>query len=450
MLIYAIIFIVTTLLFFVKNRDCLFINPTVLFCFFQLIMFLGSLRYLDLTLNVDYIHVITMLWAQIAVILGATLVDLTKKRRKMLIRKFKDSELLIDYGNKTKALVINSIIVVSIIVSSIYYFAIGYNVFLISLRSFFLEFTIPKNIADLRLATYAGERYFAPGYVNQFKNILFPLMLMYLAIFYINAPNRINKYLLLLYFVLNAIFIFGTGQRGAFVIACLVFFVLVNLSLNKKKRMKMIVLLTIFALFLFILSSLFLGRQIKDISEINFVSLFSLITSRVFGSNQLSSVVGFRYIYELKISWGYDWYKSFEDLLKFQKSDYLSISSRIFSILYGSTRGTAPPSIWGSVWYNFGPFGVFVIPIFLGVVFQMIFYRLVRGRKNLDRLICYSFLIVILGTWIAGSPSRLINNGLATVILLRYLFKKSEKIRFSLRKRVDTYDSKNQYSNASL
>jgi len=70
MLIYAIIFIVTTLLFFVKNRDCLFINPTVLFCFFQLIMFLGSLRYLDLTLNVDYIHVITMLWAQIAVILG--------------------------------------------------------------------------------------------------------------------------------------------------------------------------------------------------------------------------------------------------------------------------------------------------------------------------------------------------------------------------------------------
>src|SRR5690606_35590972 len=63
------------------------------------------------------------------------------------------------------------VLLISATITIIYYVLIGYNVVILMLEGS-LAF---GDYSDLRLASYSGEEYFAPGYVNQFKNVLLPL-----------------------------------------------------------------------------------------------------------------------------------------------------------------------------------------------------------------------------------------------------------------------------------
>src|SRR5699024_10242802 len=93
-------------------------------------------------------------------------------------------------------------------------------------------------------------------------------------------------------------------------------------------------------------------------------SVFSHITSalnqfalRISTANQSSGVIGFRHIYDLgPLNDGSEWAQSLAGILPGQRGS--TLQNEIFEIRYGSDRGTSPPSIWGSIFYNFGPIGV--------------------------------------------------------------------------------------------
>lgn len=436
-------YISVTLAYIFSKRKAFFFSPTLLFMSFQLVIFLGSLQYIDMEIEADRINMVVMLWAQLGVIIGATLVDSTRTGKRSILSAFSNEELIVDSENQTKDFIIIAICFVSIIVSAAYFAAIGYNVFVLSMKSLAFQGTVLQGVADLRLAAYAGDRYFAPGYVNQFKNTLFPLLTAYLLIAYSVGVKKISRAGLITLIILNFTFLAGTGQRGPFVLAVIITFVFINITLERKKRWKFNIVILLVSLCFFLLLSVILGRTVKSVSEINVTSLVSMITSRMFNENQSAAVVGFRLVYNEEPTWGNDWWNVFLGILPMQ-SKYISLDSRIFKIFYGSTRGTSPPSIWGSVWYNFGAVGVLIFPVIFGVAYQRIYYRLVAGKKTLDRLACYAALIVILGYWTAGSPYVLLNKGLIAVILLRFLFKFSDKLRIRIRARKDV-----RYSNAT-
>lgn len=97
------------------------------------------------------------------------------------------------------------------------------------------------------------------------------------------------------------------------------------------------------------------------------------------------------------------------------------LDHQIYAVMYGTDRGTAPVSLWGSAWYNFGWAGITVLPYFLALLYQGVYARFVRKRKTLFRTLIYSGLTVVLGLWAVGGPLTLANTGLLAIILLDLL-----------------------------
>jgi hypothetical protein len=430
MIIAASIYLVSTSAYIFVFRKALLFDPVSWFLFFQAIMFVGSVEYLDLSLRADLVHVYVMVISQVGVILGATYVDLTVIGKNNVVKRFKGAQATSSDYCGTIAAIANFICVVSIIVSSIYYSAIGYNYSVVAIRAL-LSGTLLHNAGELRRFTYTGESYFAPGYVNQFKNILFPLMITYLMIKSRLSDQKQSKVVLFLYIPLSFYFITGTGQRAALIYALVTSIIFINLSFTNKDRRKFTLLLFLLMFSGFMILTVFLGRDFQSFGEIDVFSILASTVSRVFDANQLSSVIGFRYVFDMPHVYGGEWLDDLKLLLP-GKPDHLPIAHLIHGVLYGTTAGTAPLSIWGSIWYNFGMLGVIVLSVGIGTVFRLIFFRMLRAQKTIERMVYYALLISVIGRWNAGGPITLIQTGLGVVILLKLLFWLTKKSRLQL------------------
>ena len=162
------------------------LNPDGLFVQFQLLMCLGTFWLVDPTSEVEFRYASIMLiafasYVVASIVIGITLNEANSKRRE---------RATITLSAPTPGPV--SWLAVSILVSVLYFYFVGYNTFLVGLVSFFSDESEPADLATLRLESYAGSRYLFPGYVNQFKNILLPcLAVVVLHWFYANKlPYR--------------------------------------------------------------------------------------------------------------------------------------------------------------------------------------------------------------------------------------------------------------------
>lgn len=427
----VLLFGFSTSIYLLANRRGFLTNPVVLFLCFQTVMFLGSLKYLDESIEADIVHLCVMVIAQFGIMFGSIVVDLSFGRKKSIVANFNKSELLIDQNTNSVDYLVHLICIVSIIVCVTYYIAIGYNFMIVALRSLIFESSVLSNARELRLLTYSGDRYLAPGYVNQFKNILFPLMCMYLYVKLLYIKNNKYRPYVILYTVLSLLFLAGTGQRGATIYAIITAVILINLTLNDKDRIRHNLVFFVSSFLLFSLLSIFLGREVKDLNQLDFNNLLSLFTGRIFDANQLSSVIGFRYVYNLDTVWGKEWLTDLISLLPGQRTD-LSIANIVHGVLYGTTRGTAPISIWGDVWLNFGLIGIIIIPVLIGVVLESLYYRMITHEKSLERLLCYALVISVTSRWIASSPTFLVREGIIAVLVLRFLFKIAKRTRIGV------------------
>lgn len=184
----------------------------------------------------------------------------------------------------------------------------------------------------------------------------------------------------------------------------------------RRKAFKKTTLITIACIFLFLfsISSYLLGRS----EQFSIADSLSALAVRIFSDNQTSAVVGFRYVYEQPIQFGGEWLTDILGILpgEFKGSD---LANRIHAIIYGSDRGTAPVSLWGSVYHNWGWFGIFVFPPFLAFAYSGVSRAFLgrRDRSTLEVAGC-AFAFYIFAAWIASGPMQLINNGLVACALL--------------------------------
>lgn len=389
-----------------------FISPSIIFVAMQALMFTGILTYTDFSISSDCKLIFIYLLALIMFIAGSELSSRAYPANPKMINVAK-----LDYLSKNQIFIMIAMIIVSILACLYFFLSSGYNVFLMVLRSLGAD---SQNFTSSRIAL---NNVSGVGYIYQFRVIIFPIICAFLIMYKDNKKlNRLGMVLL----PIMLIFILGTGQRGGFVMFVLMVMVAL-LYLYKiyhdKAVVKTILIVGIGAVLLFGLMTIFNGR----VSEGGNVA--EAVMQRIFDDNQQCAVIAFRYIDTQATQWGRDWFLSFKDLLP-GKNTYTQLSYVVFEIMYGSTRGTAPPCIWGSAYYNFGIIGIIIMPFIMGFLYHKVYYKFCSYPMTKLRIFLYAAKFVVLGNWIADTPLVLFNQGFITICIMTFFFGIDRRIKF--------------------
>lgn len=401
-----ILFTILTIISVFFLRKKYIVNPLLFYLIFNWIIGVGCFSFFDLNNTADQTHATIILISPILFLIGHLFAIGNINFEEIYVGFWNKN---IEFLSKKQNNVILALFIVAIIFSLLYYQLIGYNL---------MWLTLTSNVDDfisMRLNAYAGEKYFAPGIFNQFKNTIFPILFIYF--YYINRKKHWIKFYLIGVGSILLYCLLGTGQRTFLITsAVIIFFIL--FALKRGQINKKVLLLGGMAIFiLFTILSFYLKRS----EDVSIISGIEALIYRIFDSNQYASVVGFRYIYSLDTQYGYEWWQSFTGLIPGIKGS--DISNRVFAIIFGGTRGTAPLSVWGSAYHNFGFLGCIVLGFFIGFIYTKIYIRFLYGKFNVLRVCVYGGMFAYLAMWVAGSPAQLLNNGLIGCIFILLILK---------------------------
>lgn len=413
------LYIVVLLYVVVSSHKPFFINPFHIALFFLSNMLLGSMDLFDFTVEADVVNYQCMIFGIFMLVVGNAVGHYFFPTRNLARAWESRHQNTVERGIVYDYLVY-ALIFFSLAVCVLYYVKIGFNLLLLGMLG------QVEDAATMRLETYqttSSGNYYAPGYVNQFKNVLLPILLGYMWFkFYLQKNSSFIQFLILfICTITGVVVILGTGQRAPFVKAYIMVLMFIYTVLkSRKSKFRVVSLNVLFVIIVFGLMSLLIGRS--NVSEdTNFISsTVEALWHRITDANQASGIYGFRYIYEKPIQWGGEWIQAFLGILPSHTGS--TLSSEVAMILWGG-RGTAPVTIWGSIYYNFGFLGALYIPLILGIVHQYFYHRMFTKPKDFYfRTMCYTAFFFILGSWAVGTPMYFVNLGLVAIVVLRYLY----------------------------
>jgi len=318
--------------------------------------------------------------------------------------------------------VVRGLIFISVVVTIAYFYSIGYSALYLSFRS--LTGADPADVASLRLNSYSGAKYFFPGYVNQFKNVILPAMTAVIVTSRLAKTSELKSRRLrfgeIVLVVLAPFALLGTGQRGPFFIFAAVLAVFLYLR-QPRGIARRIWVLGGATVAIGLGATLALQRGGNALAAASgsgkLQGLVTQLSDRFLFSNQESGIAGFRYTSHFAVADGHEWLQGMAGLLPGSRGS--DLSGQIFASIFGGSRGTAPPSLWGSVAYNFGVSGVVLFPILLALILQVINQRSLRKAEyNSLEIMGLAGIFVIFGTWTNGGPIYLMNAGLASYTLI--------------------------------
>lgn len=421
MILIGIIYYAITVPYLIIHFRKNYITPSLIFLLMQLLMLTGIL--MSNTYPVYYLQKLSLMYliAAIFFIFGNKLIDYimgAAKENKQSTLEKNNINLYFSEKNPSKYqyFIIYSLILLSILVCMWFYANAGINIFLES----------AKNFIDGGNEVFSSQRKEfgdipGVGYIYQFRTIILPVLNVFLIL---GVKNKKIKRVGILIAPLTVVFLLGTGQRNAFVFVMLfslVYIMILNkafgIKISKTKGTLVFFLATTFLAILTISN----GRVASDSGNIYTGAIFSLV-DRITGVNSRSALNAFIYIDSQPTVWGYDWLMMLADILP-GKSGYMSVASITYHSLYGTYRGTEPPDIWGSAFYNWSWFGIILFPFFLGLLYQYIHKIFARKLKTKIDVLIYAALCTFLGIWISDSPMVLFNNGVVTIFLMYIMLK---------------------------
>lgn len=395
----------------VSRRFSLY-HPVKVWMLFQVLFYYGTIYVTDFIKDLDLEHL--RLYAAFVIVTYLTALMLPKDKREFKV-EVTDTHIRFVYVS----------FYVSIAMCSIYFTLAGGNLFIQNIRSVVSLGSTLDFVGSRRLEFYAGQNYYAPGFFNMFKNFLLPASFYGILFLHIKGYKRKPKWFIAGALFAYLIFILGTGQRGAFVLSILFGILFCFYFLGKKRTYKIGLYSGVGFFVLFILATYFLGRaKLKSLdSTEDYMLLVEVALERFFVTNQRVGLTNYKYIvnYE-EITWGYDWLMSLEQFLP-GKSTHINLANKVFAWLYGSTRGTSPPSLMVSVYYNFGYIGVVFFPAILLGFMQYLYNVFTKRYRGFLELFLYSFIYFGFATWATSAIDFPIRNGLILFILL-YVVKK--------------------------
>ena len=396
--LYYLIILVFFLYFFNKER----ITPVSIFIVSQGMFFSGLIKYLDFNSNDDIRIALIYLIAIICFVIGALFAThiYPVRRRKV--------EFIEGTFTKNQSLIIKLLIFISILLFVFFCYKTNFSTIKIMFGNILGQ---GLNITETRLASYS-----VPGtpVIYTFRIAILPTIVV--AITKCKNYSKKSKIALCIFMIAFSLI---TGQRGGFVFVMFMWILSFLLPLfyrnsntlsRKTKKNVVLILMLLFGFFFFL--STINGRVSG--------SLFGEVIQRFFDDNQGTAYYSFHYIFNEGTCWGRNYYEEIVNLLV-PGDLYLPFSKIIFSIMYGSTRGTAPPCLWGSVFYNFSWIGILLFGFIYGVFAQYIGYRLYHRKINEMRGVIYSYMFIDVGMLVAGGPLQLFNNGFVSLVILSYI-----------------------------
>jgi oligosaccharide repeat unit polymerase len=397
--------------FFTVIRPTGYLTASALFAYIQVLMAVGTFPMLDESLDADVLYGKIVAYSVIAFMVVSFFASL----RAPFTPRSDPAGTIVDF----KPLVTTwAFTALSILVVVFYFRSVGYSGLLEGLRNTFSGGD--ADVAGLRLDSYAGAKNFFPGFVNQFKNALLPGLVVVILTHRARSGQK-KRFTSALLILIAGFGLLGTGQRGAFVQFLVVALIYVYL-LNGRRFPKKVIRYGLVAFFVFLVATMGLGRSSDTLARDagfgdRLVSATGDFRDRLLTEQQQSGVAGFRYIYNQPIQNGREWMLSLQGLGPGSRGS--DLSNRIFETLYGSPRGTSPPSVWGSVYHNFGNQGVALAPVLLAMLLAG-FTR--RGTSSRPRspleLVGIAGTFTVFGFWAAGDPTFLLNAGLFVYLLM--------------------------------
>ena len=403
---------------FVENSSERFFNLDFIFAIVQGIFTVSGLALLDINVPGNDQYVVILCLPFFIYCFTSFAMRLMSKRavRNQIGKNISTASKVVVVPTRRRVLVVG-LCLLSIAVVSAYYIAVGYNVFFDSMMASLRGDGLVEDVASRRFDTYSQDNYLFPGYVNQFKNILLPATSA-VIIHWMYVRGSKFRFLTSASLVIITVFaLLGTGQRAAFVYAVgvvVVFVFYVSPSLFRRWAP----LGGIAAFSMFLLSTFFLGRDTErlDLAEGAFEQVWvvaSTAMSRFFVVSQETALIAFHYIKDLPIQNGREWLDSFRGILPGYSGSTLSFE--IYEVMFGTDRGTAPPSVWLSVFHNFGWIGIVAVPAVLAVAARLLVNQFNKHQEvNSLEAVGYAGVSVIAGVWSTGSPMFLFNFGAVT------------------------------------
>lgn len=217
----------------------------------------------------------------------------------------------------------------------------------------------------------------------------------------------------------------GTGQRTYLVFAfCATLFgnILYNLGRKKKYKIKMFISSMILFVGFSMMTALY--RQ----TEGDIVQSVMLSIERIVFSQQWAGLEAFRFIYDRPIVWLQEWGDSIMGLLPGHRGSILA--NEIHNYMFQSFRGSAPPTLIGSAYYNGGIALVIATFAFLGFLYSYTYGLFLGGTRSPARCFGYGALFFYLTTFFVGTIKYPFDNGVVAFVLFLFL------IRFRWGKRV--------------
>ena len=387
LIIYSIITVPYFFLYIKRNK----ITPVSTFLLFQMIMFYGicfSEKGVNTSAHkLQFIYCVAILCFIIGVESSKKIVFKNNTSQSCNSTIDISKELFNDTSTSSiQKIIIWSIIALSIFLCGLLFTRNGGNLFVQALNNFINDSNISLSEARKDYTDVNGV-----GYIYQFRVVLLPLLSSFILFF---DKQKHSRLLTIPIYIIMIIFLLGTGQRNAFVYYC--FFILIYVVMMKNdygltliSKPQMIALGVIATLFLIILT---ISNGRVNNSNDPFLGAIKSLIERVFLVNQESAIVGFEYMDSQDTVWGYDWWKMFEQLLP-GKSDYIPVDYISYKIVYGTLRGTNPPCLWGSAWYNFHIIGITVFPFILGILYEKL-HKTTISHMNKDRLYVLIYALI--------------------------------------------------------
>ncbi|GIJ33482.1 O-antigen polymerase [Micromonospora sediminimaris] len=386
------------------------LTPDGLFVVCQLLMLYGTVRLVDIESETELFYAQLMAAAVALYIIASMVTSLAMQHfARQSGTRAVNSDYSVTLVAPTGSILL--VIAVSVVVTVAYFTAVGYSAFFLGLQGQ-LDGT-PADIANLRLDSYAGEKYLFPGFVNQFKNAILPALTLVVAVWSFSRGGLVARAGSAALIVLSAAALLGTGQRGALVVFLTTAIVYAYLH-NRRSLPRAAVLPIVLGLPLVMLATYVLARRDGQ-SESPLRAVTADLIDRFVHDNQASGIAAFNYTSMLPVRNGGEWLEGLLSVLPGHRGS--TLSSEIFYTVYWSTRGTSPPSLWGSIHYNFDTVGLIVLAALFGISLQILTQRSLRRRRyNSLQLVGIAGITVVLGTWIAGGIETPLNVGLVSYL----------------------------------
>lgn len=382
-------------------------NPVFWFLIFQWVMAVGTLYLADLRSESDRLY-LYLFFLTLVCYLAGTLSYWISHNVSAKAAVFWQQPLRDDGFSQRLSVAI--VLVFSGVVTTAYYNAVGGNILLSILRGGEVE-----DYSSARLATYSGDNYFAPGYVNQFKNVLLPV-----TVSIIGGWVWLRRWRLTLLGVavvgggLVSVALLGTGQRAFLVYSYAA--VLFGLSAARTLKWRHLLLpsLVVFAIFAFV-TSFYQARNLEDASN-RYLAIVLKAIDRFFVIEQQGALGAFRHIYTQETVYFTEWRDQLVGIIPGKPGS--TLQHDLFYLVHGTDRGTESYAVLTGFYYNGGIAAVVVCYGLIGIVHAALYRRFVSGSRTVFRVFSYGALFFYLSSFVSGGPSSLIDNGVVTLLLL--------------------------------